>query len=273
MRSASQPSSVGSPGEAVAGYRRQDEVERVLGVAAVRGRVGQRADGLEQLDDRAGPAVGHDQRQRVLVRRAHVDEVDVHAVDLGRELRQRVQSRLEAPEVVFGRPVAHQRLHRRELHTLRAVVDELAGRPARRRDACTQVLELRLGSFDREWADRGVARWLFGHDGHVGPPGLGLVDLTEPDRAVCTSRPSNALGLLPGLPPWVPLAALCRLPRACGGCAATSSPGCTEGSGVRYCGRVIRYWTTSLPFMNGVGPHLCGALSSNGAVRPTARLY
>ena len=55
--------------EAVAGHGRQHEVERVLGASAVRGRVGERADGLEQLDDRAGPAVRHDQRQRVLVLR------------------------------------------------------------------------------------------------------------------------------------------------------------------------------------------------------------
>ena len=90
--------------EAVAGQRRQHEVERVLGVAAVRGRVGERADGLEELDDRAGPAVRHDQRQRVLVRRLHVDEVDVHAVDLGHELRQRVQSRLARAPVVLASP-------------------------------------------------------------------------------------------------------------------------------------------------------------------------
>ena len=69
-------------------------MEGVLGPAAVRGRVGERADGVQQLDDRAGPAVGHDQRQRVLVRRPHVQEVDVHPVDLGGELRQRVQPRL-----------------------------------------------------------------------------------------------------------------------------------------------------------------------------------
>ena len=53
----------GLAGEAVAGQGRQHEVEGVLGTPAVRGRVGERADGLEQLDDRAGPAVGHDQRQ------------------------------------------------------------------------------------------------------------------------------------------------------------------------------------------------------------------
>ena len=128
-------------GEAVAGQGRQHEVERVLGVAAVSGRVGQRADGLEQLDDRAGPAVRHDQRQRVLVRRPHVDEVDVDPVDLGRELRQRVQPRLARAPVVVGRPVAGELLQRRQLHALRAICDELLAGPARRRDAPAQVVE------------------------------------------------------------------------------------------------------------------------------------
>jgi len=41
-------------GEAVAGQRRQHQVERVPGGAAVRGRVRQRADDLEQLDHRSG---------------------------------------------------------------------------------------------------------------------------------------------------------------------------------------------------------------------------
>jgi hypothetical protein len=40
-----------------------------------------------QLDHRAGPAVGDDERQRVLVRGLHVEEVDVEAVDLGDEPR------------------------------------------------------------------------------------------------------------------------------------------------------------------------------------------
>ena len=38
------------------------------------------------LDDRAGPAVGDDQRQRVLVLGADVDEVNVQPVDLGDEV-------------------------------------------------------------------------------------------------------------------------------------------------------------------------------------------
>ena len=75
----------------VAGHRRDDDVERVLGIAAVGRRVGQRADDVEHLDDRARPAVRDDQRQRVRVRRPDMDEVDVEAVDLGQELRERVQ--------------------------------------------------------------------------------------------------------------------------------------------------------------------------------------
>ena len=119
-------------GEAVAGDGRQHEVERVLGASAVRGRVGEWADGLEQLDDRARPAVRHDQRQRVLVGRLHVDEVDVQPVDLGLELRQRVESRLTPAPVVLGRPVAGELLHRRQLHALRPIGDEFLGRPASR---------------------------------------------------------------------------------------------------------------------------------------------
>ena len=64
------------PREAVTGDGRDNEVERVLSRPAVRGRVGQRADDLEHLDHRAGPAVRDDQRQRVLVLRPDVDEVD-----------------------------------------------------------------------------------------------------------------------------------------------------------------------------------------------------
>ena len=134
--------------EAVAGQGRQHQVECVLGGAAVSGRVGQRADGLEQLDDRAGPAMRHDQRQRVLVPRPDVDEVDLDPVDLGRELRQRVQPRLARAPVVLGRPVAGELLHRRQLHALRAIGDELLGGPARRRDPAAQLGELLLRNLD-----------------------------------------------------------------------------------------------------------------------------
>jgi hypothetical protein len=143
------------PGEAVARQGRQHQVESVLGGATVGGRVGQRADGLQQFDDGAGPAMRHDQRQRVRVRRTHVDEVDVHPVDLGRELRQRVQPRLHPAQVVVGRPVAGEFLDRRQLHALRAVLDQLPGRPARHGEAAAQVGQRLLRNLHVERTDAG----------------------------------------------------------------------------------------------------------------------
>lgn len=44
-------------------------------VAAIRAWIGQRADDTQELHDRAGPAMGEDQRQRVGLGRAHVQEM------------------------------------------------------------------------------------------------------------------------------------------------------------------------------------------------------
>jgi hypothetical protein len=49
--------------------------------------IGERIDDLQLFDGRAGPAVRDDERQRILVIGTHVDEVNVHAVDLGDEVR------------------------------------------------------------------------------------------------------------------------------------------------------------------------------------------
>jgi hypothetical protein len=46
--------------------------------------------------------VSDDQRQRILMLRLDVDEVDVDSVDLGRELRQGVQPCLDLAPVVLG---------------------------------------------------------------------------------------------------------------------------------------------------------------------------
>ena len=40
-------------------------------------------------------------------------------------------------------------------------------REARRGDTRPQVVEIRLGDLDREWPDRGVARWAFDRGSHV----------------------------------------------------------------------------------------------------------
>jgi hypothetical protein len=62
-------------------------MERVAGARAMCCGIRERLDDLQLLDDRAGPPVGDDQRQRVLVLGADVNEVDVEPVDLGDELR------------------------------------------------------------------------------------------------------------------------------------------------------------------------------------------
>src|SRR3712207_2421995 len=144
-------------------------------------RVGQRSDGLEQLDDRAGPAVRHDQRQRVLVRRPDVDEVDVHAVDLGGELRQRVESLLALAPVVVGRPVASELLQRLELDTLRAIFDELLGGPARRGDASAEVVEILFRNVGAEGSDRDpFPNWI----GHAGLLSVDCVSIYANDAMV-----------------------------------------------------------------------------------------
>jgi hypothetical protein len=154
-------------------------MERVLRGAAVRRRVGEWADDLQHLDDRARPAVRDDQRQRVFVTRLDMDEVDVEAVDLRQKLREGVQPRLEPPEVVFAAPVTRECLHRGELDALRSIRDRLLLGPSRRRDAPTEVLEHLVWKLSPERADRGRG---VDRGGHTGTPSY-----------VVRATPSNGL--------------------------------------------------------------------------------
>ena len=81
-----------------------------------------------------------------------MDEVDVDPVDLGRELRQRVELRLHLAPVVVGLPVARELLQRRQLHALRPIFDELLAGPARRGDAAAELVEVLLRDLDVEGA-------------------------------------------------------------------------------------------------------------------------
>jgi hypothetical protein len=49
--------------------------------------IGQWIDDLELLNDRAGTPVRDDERQRLVVFRANVNEVNVEPIDLGDEVR------------------------------------------------------------------------------------------------------------------------------------------------------------------------------------------
>jgi len=138
-------------GEPVAGQRRNHQMKRIRRVGSMRRRVGERTDDLELLDGRARPPVGHDERQRILMLGPHVDEVDVHPVDLGDEVRQGGEVLLELAPVVIGGPIGSQRLDRLQLHALRGI--GLPVGPARRDDAPAQVGELLLRHLDRKWTN------------------------------------------------------------------------------------------------------------------------
>jgi hypothetical protein len=85
------------------------------------------------------PRVRRDQWQRTLMRRPDVDEMDGYPVDLGHELRQRVQLPFARALVVLVGPVAGGYLDRGQLHAWQPVGDEFPGGPACRGDAPPKV--------------------------------------------------------------------------------------------------------------------------------------
>jgi hypothetical protein len=71
-----------------------------------------------------------DQRKRILVTRTDVDEVNVHPIDVGHELRQGIQLRFGLTPVVAAAPVPNQPLELGQLRTLRLIGDSLLVGPA-----------------------------------------------------------------------------------------------------------------------------------------------
>src|SRR5258706_9442830 len=119
-------------------------MECIRGAAAMCRGIGEWFDDLQLLDDRAGPAVRDDERQRILMLRTYVDEMNVESIDLGDELRQGVQPGLALVPVVIGRPIPREGLNRGELHALRGVRDWLPFGELGRLDAPAQIGELRF---------------------------------------------------------------------------------------------------------------------------------
>jgi hypothetical protein len=54
------------------------------------------------FDDRAGPSVRDDPRQRIFMFRTDMDEVNIEPIDLGDEIRQRVELCLDLAPVIFA---------------------------------------------------------------------------------------------------------------------------------------------------------------------------
>ena len=95
-------------GEAVARQRRNDQVEGVPWIAAVGARIAERADDVEVLHDRGRPAVRKDQRRRIRLGGADVQEMDRLSVDRRRELGVGVQPRFPGAPVVAVAPAVDQ---------------------------------------------------------------------------------------------------------------------------------------------------------------------
>src|SRR5215208_3978895 len=118
--------------------------------------IGKRTDDLQLLDDRARPSVRDDERQRIFMFRTNVNEMNVQPIDLGDGVRKGLQLLLALAPVVLLRPIARERLHRREPRALRLIFDGLLFGPARRLDAPPKVVEVLFRHVDAEGADCGM---------------------------------------------------------------------------------------------------------------------
>jgi hypothetical protein len=120
----------------------------VLRASSMGRGIGERTNDLQELQYRAGPAMGHDQRHRIRMTRADVYEVNVEPVDLSHELRQGIQLRLRLPLVVVRPPVAYELLDLRQLHALGLIGNSLPVEPPCRRDASAEVGEFLFRNVD-----------------------------------------------------------------------------------------------------------------------------
>src|SRR5215212_8197107 len=106
--------------------------------------IDQRIDDLQLLDDRTRPAVRDDERQRIFMLRTGVNEMNVESIDLGDELRERVQPALDLAPVVLCRPIADEILDRGERDALRKIGDGLLFGQPRGNDASAKLIEFSL---------------------------------------------------------------------------------------------------------------------------------
>ena len=135
------------------------------------GETTERADELHELHDRAGPAVGDDQRQRARLGRPDVHKVHVLAVDDGGELGELVQPGLVGAPVVIGAPVGGQVFEVVQRYPgFPAGAGQLVG-PARAGEPVGQVVQVGLGHVDPERPDLGVGMGSSGHGRVLLPAG------------------------------------------------------------------------------------------------------
>jgi hypothetical protein len=131
--------------------RRHHHGERVRGIAAVRSRVGQQRDQVQVLTERAGPAVGQQQRQRVRAPSGRVYQVDPLAVHGDFAVGQLVQPGLERGHVE-PLPVRQQRGQPGPGHAAGPALPVRRGQPGPRQPL-PQVIERVPGQGDPDIPD------------------------------------------------------------------------------------------------------------------------
>ena len=127
-------------------------MEGVRWIATVGARIAQRPGQIEVFEDGHRPAVRTDQRQRVGLGRAHVEEVHSLAVNGRRELRIAVQPRLVHAPVEARAPVGDELA---DVVTRNAVAPLHTGqlvRPADPLQPGLEIFEVGLGDLDAVWA-------------------------------------------------------------------------------------------------------------------------
>ena len=107
-------------------------------------RVGQRADDLEEFDDRTGPAVGHDHRHRLRVPRAHVQELDVQPIQSGAVLAEAVEQPLAASPVVIPLPMVAKCADLLQRSALAPIGNGFLFRPAGLGEASPEIIQFAL---------------------------------------------------------------------------------------------------------------------------------
>src|SRR5262245_22604064 len=122
----------------------------------MRRRIREWADDLQLLNDGPGPTVRDDHGKRVWMTGTYMDEINVHAVDVGRELRQGVQFRFHVAPVVAAAPVPDELLQLGQLRTLRRISDGLLVRPSRGGNTRAKIDKHGFGNLNLERPDCAV---------------------------------------------------------------------------------------------------------------------
>src|SRR5262249_11945096 len=128
--------------------RRHDDMERILRPSPVAGGIAERADDLHELYDRSRPSVRENDRQRVLLRGTHMDEMNANPVDLSPVLREGVDASLKAAPVILVAPVSNERLTLLEGDALRPVAVGFPLRPPCGRQSTLEIIQRCLGYLD-----------------------------------------------------------------------------------------------------------------------------